>query len=458
MAEPLALGASIIAVLQLTGSVITLCSNYRAAAKGATWDLPQVKAELGSLRDMLNDLKPRTQQVEIIPTASTASNVALLHAPLENCQEMIKWLEAKLKSAKWINGLGRKGKAAVQALSWPVKEAETKRVLDSIGRFKATLTLALSIDQKQLSLSIHNIALESQQDIRSISRTTRVIHEDSDQTKLVTSAIQSQFEERQWDKLKHDVCIWLKAPDPSTNYNSARKSRQPHTGLWFVEGRIFARWKRETPLLWLYGKPGCGKSVLSSTIIENITTKEQSGPSTVTAYFFFTFNDIEKQHPEKMIRSLITQLFTQRIDTCQALCDLYSDCNKGKSKPDISGLMKALKSLIEDADVVYIVLDALDECSETSELLETVREIREWNIPQLHMLLTSRNYNTIEEEIEKHTSVEDRISLQSVLVDVDIAKYVNERLQNDRAFRGWRNRPDLREEIQRTLIQKVDGM
>ena len=106
----------------------------------------------------------------------------------------------------------------------------------------------------------------------------------------------------------------------------------------------------------------------------------------------------------------------------------------------------------------YVILDALDECLDIQQLLESVEEIQRWRLPQLHMLLTSRQLSGIQEVLEQWTSSQNRILIQSALVDADILIYVHERLQNDRELKRWRNKPQVQEEIKATMMEKADGM
>jgi hypothetical protein len=52
--------------------------------------------------------------------------------------------------------------------------------------------------------------------------------------------------------------------------------------------------------LWLYGIPGCGKTILSSTIIEDVLYHYHD-PTMAVIYFYFDFNDVEKQQYEKNV-------------------------------------------------------------------------------------------------------------------------------------------------------------
>ncbi|KAJ4295113.1 hypothetical protein N0V90_007122 [Kalmusia sp. IMI 367209] len=115
----------------------------------------------------------------------------------------------------------------------------------------------------------------------------------------------SRYQEEKLIKIRQ----LLSAPDPFTNYQKALKQRQAGTGIWFLESYQFAKWKTEAAsMLWLYGIPGCGKTPLSSTIFQSILDHCENAVGAVIAYFFFDFNDAQKQDPELMLRSLIYQL------------------------------------------------------------------------------------------------------------------------------------------------------
>ena len=469
MAEGLALAASVIAVLQVTGKVISICYDYSATVEDSTWELPQIKGGLESLRSVLQLLEPRVKQVDLaqaIPHSET-SLLLLLREPLQKCLEMVERLEIKLKTPGWAERCGPRRKAMVQALRWPLKEGDAKKTLANIDRFKATFHLAITADQQKLLSAIENLTFstneavaESQEDINAVKLATFTAQRDLKDTKETTLDIQARFQETRSDIWRKQYYRWLNAPDPSTDQNRARKGRQAGTGLWFVQGETFIRWKDGNgsggdTLIWLHGKPGCGKTVLSSTIVHELSN--DPGQRAKVVYFYFSFNDAQKQTPESMIRSLILQLFEQNAETAE-LKSCYSACNDGMQQPDIEGLLKILKNMTNSSDQKYIILDALDECSDIHELLGRVEEIQGWRQSNLKLLLTSRRHKDIEDRMQIFTQLEQRICIQSALVDVDISRYVHGRLQTDFLLQRWRNSPQIQEEIRTTLANKADGM
>ena len=151
MAEGIGLAASVIAVLQITNSVISVCYDYTAAAQGASWELPQIRAELDSLRTVLQTLEPLAKQAELAnATGTRTSTLALLcgtEGVLEKCLRELKRLDEKLKSPSWSDGYGPKRKAVIQVLRWPLQKADTEKALKHIGRYKDILATAVAGDE-----------------------------------------------------------------------------------------------------------------------------------------------------------------------------------------------------------------------------------------------------------------------------------------------------------------------
>src|SRR5437667_10246899 len=117
-----------------------------------------------------------------------------------------------------------------------------------------------------------------------------------------------------------------------------------------------------------------------------------------------------------------------------------------------------LGRMLQTFHETFIILDALDECKERHELLEDIEKIAGWKTERLHILATSRRENDIEQRIEPLINDQEQICIQSALVNDDIRAYVHERLQTDWRLRRWQKKPEVQQEIQRTLMDKADGM
>jgi hypothetical protein len=78
-----------------------------------------------------------------------------------------------------------------------------------------------------------------------------------------TTELQRLFTTKMKMDVDGKVFSWLSAPDVTVDHANIKVKRQPDTGLWFINGDIFKSWKTsQQSFIWLYGIPGCGKTVL----------------------------------------------------------------------------------------------------------------------------------------------------------------------------------------------------
>ncbi|KAF8497821.1 hypothetical protein F5888DRAFT_1578470, partial [Russula emetica] len=268
-------------------------------------------------------------------------------------------------------------------------------------------------------------------------------------------------------QLRQDLRRWLSPQDPSTNHNIACNAHHKGTATWFFEGRTYNEWKStgSESLLWIHGKPGSGKSILCSTIIEDVKTMCNAGQASI-AYFYFDFRDINKQHWRDLVPSLITQLSTQSGPCCDILSRLYSGHGSGAQQPNDDALKRCLIEMltVRDRRPIYVIMDALDECPDTSEvpsprnrILQLLEELAELQIPNLRICVTSRPEFDIRDFLEPLTS--GRISLHDQSGQKqDIADYVRSVVysKSEPHMRRWRK--EDKEFVIKTLSELADGM
>ncbi|KAF2726518.1 hypothetical protein EJ04DRAFT_571199 [Polyplosphaeria fusca] len=320
--------ASIVQLVDFSTRVVSRLDEFCSVAKEIPKSFRHVKTELPLLATTLEQLKSAIDAT----SEANGSNKALL-AVITGCNEQVAQLDAILEKTlpKASDSLRTKGMKAIASLHHDAKvESITTALQNYIGILTFYYAAASSTLQPLTDAKLCKI--------------------------------------RQW----------LSAPDPSTNYQKALKLRQADTGLWFLESKEYTRWKTAaTSPLWLYGIPGCGKTVLSSTVLHNVLEHCQGDPGKVTAYFFFDFNDAQKQNHEMMVRSLLCQLLQQSIRIPASLDTLFSSSENGQRQPSAHALLETLRSMIHELPQVYIVLDALDECAQRVELMETLEMIAE---------------------------------------------------------------------------------
>ncbi|KAH8976956.1 hypothetical protein EDB86DRAFT_2764231, partial [Lactarius hatsudake] len=265
------------------------------------------------------------------------------------------------------------------------------------------------------------------------------------------------------NELRKDLRKWIAPPDPSVNYNTASGAHHEGTAEWCTKGNTIANWKASGSLLWIHGKPGAGKSILSSAIIRDIKPLSSAG-SAFLAYFYFDFKDKAKQDTRALLSSLLVQLSDQSDILCDALFSLYSAHKRGSEQPTDESLSQCLKYMLTTAGPVpiYLILDALDECpygsglpSPREKLLDLVDELVKLPLPTLRLCVTSRP------EFDIRTALKPLATQQVSLHDdsgqtQDIKKYITDVVRSDRRMKRWRD--EEKDMVIEKLAEKADGM
>lgn len=253
--------------------------------------------------------------------------------------------------------------------------------------------------------------------------------------------------------MSQKIFSWLSAPDPSSNFNTARDKRQPDTGIWFLKSQIFLTWKMAPcSFLWLHDKAGSGKTILSSTVIHTLLVEEEL--KKVVVYFYFDFQTREKQLLQSFLSSVILQLVSSNNETLRTLEDFPNARSCGAARPAIKYLKATLRLISEKLPTTYLIIDALDECEDRDELLESLEDLRSWNQSNLHVLATSRLETNIEDSMTRIATAV--IPLEESVVDKDILSYIRHQLRYDRSLSKWSD--DLRVDIEDFLLKGANGM
>ena len=252
---------------------------------------------------------------------------------------------------------------------------------------------------------------------------------------------------------------WLAPTDQLSNLRKSLKLRTAGTGKWYLQSAQYEAWKAGgTSFTWLYGSAGSGKTILSAGIIKDMQELCVENPAKSLAFFFFDFNDVEKQDPVNMVKSLLSQLLNRCNGVPDAVRSIHATCENGRRKASQQQLLQVLRETLELLPAPFVVLDALDECSDWDTLFDTVMEMQSWGETTLRVLLTSRKEIMIEEALEDIVPPNNRTCLESHLVDKDIRTYVQERLAKDKSLKRWQKDSEIREEIEGTLGRKAHGM
>jgi hypothetical protein len=183
------------------------------------------------------------------------------------------------------------------------------------------------------------------------------------------------------------------------------------------------------------------------------------------AYFYFDFQDVDKQARRNVLPSLLVQLSSRSDAFCDVLSRLYKTHDNGARQPSDKALTECLKEMLTlpNQGPVYLILDALDECPDTTDVtsartkvLDLIKDLVGLRLPNLRICATSRP------EVDIRDALESLASQTFSLHDEggqkkDIADYVRSVVYSGSSICMRRWRKDEKEHVIETLTERADG-
>ena len=375
--EIIGAASSIITVIQISGTLISICYDFQRGTRNYHKDVVTITHELQSLRNILERLADIVGSHDVSASVALPTLDSLKHSggPLEICERELKCLELKLIPAK------SRSRQLGRALAWPLRENDFQRTLASLARQRGLFQLALTADQATMTLALKHVASKNEGNLVALIERCKAMDV---------------------DRRNEQILHWLGPPDPSSNHHKACRTKHPETGRWLLGSLKYTIWKNGlASFLWIHGIPGCGKTVLCSTIIEDIITSCRMDHSIALAYYYFDFNEHTKRTRDGLVRSLVSQLLDRSLENFRMMEKIFALCGEGRTEPSTGALTALLKKLIAQRKETYIVLDALDEGVDILAVISLIDEIRGWHDQSLHILVTSRKERLIEEGLRQ---------------------------------------------------------
>lgn len=173
--DPLSVGASIIAVIQITTTVSKSCMAYIRSAKNVEGELLRLVREIGGLRIVLHTLKSVLKRAKQLPKEHiqvedgdtsddsilqrddngqevedpyllpTLRRMCELKSVFDECRDKLKKLADDIKPPKAFQHR-TKTETLIRALKWPMKESSMRSILEDINNYITLFSLALSFD------------------------------------------------------------------------------------------------------------------------------------------------------------------------------------------------------------------------------------------------------------------------------------------------------------------------
>lgn len=258
---------------------------------------------------------------------------------------------------------------------------------------------------------------------------------------------------------RKEITIWLAPIAYHADYfvrdqEAARALRHPNTCRWVLSKDEFLEWSNDTAIklpLWIYAKPGAGKTILSSFLIDHYQRSNASGEPGKVFYFFCKDADTDKNTPIAVVRSLLYQLYRAETSNQNYRAARIADAldKSGQSKAtDYLTLWELFLINIQEIPGITIILDALDECQEPKVMVKHLIDLS--RSCSVRIIFTSRREARLPKWLEKCLSFE----ICQRDVDGDIRAFIEAKVAKRREHWG----PDLGDTVVAKLSEAHEGM
>jgi uncharacterized coiled-coil DUF342 family protein len=132
--------ASVVAVIDISARIVSLCFQYSMAVKDAKDDIERVQRKVSDITHILEQIKQLldSQNKTWLPTAQG------LFSSLAHCLKELESLQVGLESGKIRKSVSRIG---LRALKCPFTSKQVDKIVSNLEGYEQAFALALQVDQ-----------------------------------------------------------------------------------------------------------------------------------------------------------------------------------------------------------------------------------------------------------------------------------------------------------------------
>lgn len=451
--DPFGTGAGIVGVIGLTIQITQVVVQFGMDWKEAPENVKTFMAELGTLKTVLSEtntnilLNPDFTEAFQGQPSVLLSQLGSNAPPTTDTKQMLEICHQKLESL--LIELKKRGQG--HRLGWErFKGAflakDTQNSVQNLCRQCQTLNNMLSIDTVVLGAATYK-------EVKDARREQQEWHQAEAKTSMAIRSGVDESNRRQDNQERQAILDWITPFDYAAQQHDFIRRREEGTGQWLLDSKVFQTWlNTDKQTLFCPGIPGAGKTIITSIVVEELTTRFQDNKDIGIAYLYCNFRRKGEQKIDDLLMSLLKQLAESQLSLPETVKDLYERHNSKHTRPSLDDISMSLHAVTSLYSRVFILVDALDECQVSDScrprLLSSLFDIQANS--GANILATSRFIPEITERFS------NSLHLEILASEQDVGKFLDSHISQlpSCVLRS----PKLQDEIKVEIINSVEGM
>ncbi|KAK0752372.1 hypothetical protein B0T18DRAFT_89592 [Schizothecium vesticola] len=218
-----------------------------------------------------------------------------------------------------------------------------------------------------------------------------------------------------------------------------------------------------TPVLWVHGKPGAGKTVISASLVEHV---QELGTGMTTVYYFCSH--LQADTSSRILKSFVLQLINTNPDMAAVIHTDYVQIHREPSVKVLKLMLSGTTDkpgLLSGVSPCRIIIDGIDECEpqEQKPILQDLLQLVSVSAPSNNckLLVCSRDLPEISRALKNKAKSGGTVPLseEKDSINQTMQSLARSRLSELASEREtWQLTDELVSELCKLIVEKADGM
>ena len=250
------------------------------------------------------------------------------------------------------------------------------------------------------------------------------------------------------------ILDWLTSIDFVNDKDERREHLSLGSGEWVLSHHMYTKWKDavKSDVLWITGKPGSGKSVLSTVVSDELSNIKVNSSERPVIEFLCKASVPDRSNYKVILTHFLREAVLHRQQVVPEIESLYEREGALGRKPSVRDLEQTLPDAFSAFSNIYLVIDGLDELEEKDRLtlLKFLSAAMTKTRSFLKIIIFSKHF-VLEHKI---LAEYDNLRIDGGANGSDIENYISRKLAEMNP--DWEE--GLEDMVKAMLLKRADGM